>query len=203
MADFLSNFRVPFFSASFAPTLASQGPGALQYSALIVGQKTSAGSGLADALYPVTSAGAVAELAGRGSILHRQAIAWYASNNQTELWIGVLEDDGDGVAAAGTITVTGPATVNGTIALYLGGARYTVGVTVGDTADTIASAINDVIALALDAPITSTVLAAVVSTEFRNAGEVGNSFGIRHRFNDGESLPAGVDLTIVQTTGVT
>lgn len=208
MADFLSGFRVPFFSVVFDPSQASQGPGALQYSALIIGQRTAAaaaapGAPNANTLHRVTSVGDVIDIGGRGSILHRQAIGWFANNSQTELWIGLLDDDGGGTEAAGSITMSGPATANGTIAYYLGGVRRTVGVTSGNSADDIAAAWNDDIALALDAPITSTVLTNVVSTEFRHTGEVGNSFDIRHSFNDGEALPEGVGVVIVQTTGGT
>lgn len=208
MADFLSGFRVPFFSVIFDPSQASQGPGALQYSGLLIGQRTAAAAALpaapaANTIHRVTSVGAVIDLAGRGSILHRQAVGWFANNNQTELWIGLLDDDGAGVAATGTITVSGPATATGTIAYYLGGVRRTVGVTSGDSANDIAAAWNADIALALDAPIISTVLTNVVTTTFRHKGEVGNSFDIRHSFNDGESLPDGVGVTIVQTTGGT
>jgi phage tail sheath gpL-like len=203
-----AGIREPFFAVEFDPTQADQGPGELQYTALIIGQRTAAaaaapGAPAADTLHRITSESGAIDLGGRGSILHRQAVAWYASNRQTPLYLGVLDDDGGGAAAAGTITVTGPATETGTIALYLGGERRTVGVTVGDTADDIAAAINDEIALALDQPITSTVLAAVVTTTFRHKGEVGNAYDVRHSFNDGEALPAGVGLTIVQTTGGT
>lgn len=208
MADFLSGFREPFFSVVFDPSEAGQGPGALQYSALIIGQRTAAaaaapGASAADTLHRVTSIGDVINLGGQGSILHRQAIGWFANNNQTELWVGLLDDDGAGTAAAGTITVSGPATGDGTIALYVGGVRLTVGVTSGDTADDIAAAINTAIGagVGLDTVISSSVLAAVVTTTFRHKGEVGNSYDIRHSYNDGEELPDGVGLVIVQTTG--
>lgn len=208
MAEFLSNFREPFFSATFDPTAASQGPGVLQFSALLIGQRTAAaaaapGAPAADTLHRVTSVGQAIDLGGRGSILHRMALAWYASNTQTELWLGLLDDNGAGVAATGTITVTGPATADGTIALYYGGVRRTVGVSAGDAANDIAAAIKADLDLALDQPVTGTVLTNVVTTTFRHKGEAGNSFDIRHSHNDGESLPAGVGLTIVQTTGGT
>lgn len=208
MADFVSGTREPFFAVDFDNTLANTAGGELVYTALIIGQRTAAAAALpgapaANTLHRVTSEGDVVAVAGRGSILHRQAIAWYASNRQTELYIGLLDDDGGGTAATGTITVTGPATASGTIAYYLGGVRRTVAVNIDDSADDIAAAINADIALALDSPITSTVLANVVTTEFVHAGEVGNAFDIRHSFNDGEALPAGVGLAIVQTTGGT
>ena len=209
MTDFLSGFRAPIFSVTFDASLASQGPSELPYSALIIGQRTAAAAALpgapaANTLHRVTSVSDAINLGGRGSMLHRQAIGWYANNSQTETWIGLLDDDGAGVAATGSITVSGPATADGTIALYLGGVRYTVGVVSGDSADDIAAAINTMITTqALDAPVTSTVLGAVVTTTFRHKGEVGNSFDCRHSANDGEALPAGVGLVIVQTTGGT
>lgn len=201
-----SNLRVPFVAVEFDATQASQGPAILVYRGLIIGQKTASGTATANTLHKVTSVEQVITLAGRGSMLHRQALAWFASNTFTEVWIGVLADDGAGVAAAGTITVTGPATADGTIALYIGGVRVPVAVSSGDTAATIATAIAAALPSSSDMPVTGAV-DGVVNTEvdvtFRHKGVVGNSFDIRHSYRDGEALPAGVGLTIVQTTGGT
>jgi phage tail sheath gpL-like len=40
-----------------------------------------------------------------------------------------------------------------------------------------------------------------VDVTFRHKGLAGNSYNIRHSYSDGEELPAGVGLTIVQPTG--
>lgn len=204
--DIGSNLRVPFVAAEIDASQASQGPALIEYRALLIGQKTSGGSAAANSLHRVTSVAQVITLAGRGSMLHRQAVAWFASNRQTELWIGVLEDAGAGVAATGTITTSGPATADGTIALYLGGERVTVAVSSGDSDDDIATAIAAAIPATSDYPVTAAVDGVTtneVDITFRHKGEVGNSFNIRHSYRDGEELPAGVGLTIVQTTGGT
>lgn len=195
--DVPSNLRVPFFAAEFNNSRAEQGPSVLAYRGLIIGQKTSAGTGTANTLYRVTSANDVLTLAGRGSMLHRQALAWFSANKSTETWIGVLADNGAGVAASGTLTVTGPATAAGTISLYFGGTLVEVAVASGDSANTIAASINTAINAALDLPVTSTVSSAVVTVSFRHKGTVGNAFDIRKNYADGEALPAGVTVTIV------
>src|SRR5574343_613161 len=180
-----SNLRVPFVTAEFDSSQAAQGPALLAYRALLIGQKLVAGTQAADTLVKVTSADQVVTLAGRGSMLHRMALAWFASNNVTELWIGVLADNGAGVAAAGTIC------------LYLGGERITVGVNAGDTVGTIATAISTAINAKTDLPVTASPSAGVVTVTFRHKGTIGNSYDMRLNYRDGEALPAGVAITIV------
>lgn len=197
-----SNIRIPFFAAEFDSSRSQQGPALLAYKGLIVGQKLAAGSWAADAFYKVTNVNQVIAGAGRGSMLHRQALAWFASNTSTELWVGVLADNGAGVAATGTTVVTGPATAAGTIALYLGAERITVGVALNDASTAIATAIGAAVNLALDLPVTATVAGSTVTYLFRHKGLVGNTYNIRDSFNDGEVLPAGVGLTHVTLGGV-
>lgn len=192
-----SNLRIPFVAVEIDNTLANQGAALLPYRALLVGQKTAAGTAAANSLTRVSSASQVLTLAGRGSMLHRMAIAYFANNAFTETYIGVLEDNGAGVAASGTITVSGPATAAGTVSLYLGGVPLEVAVASGDSANTIASAINAAINAKLDLPVTSTVLNAVVTVTFRHKGLVGNSYDMRANYQDGQAYPAGVSLAFV------
>ncbi len=198
-----NNLLTPFTAVEIDASQASQGPSILSYSALMIGQRLTSGSAAANTIVPCASVADAILKAGRGSMLHRQAIAWFAVNTSVPLYLGVLDDDGAGVAASGTITVSGPATADGTIALYLGGERITVGVTSGDTADDIAAAINTAINAALDLPVTSTVLAAVVTVTFRHKGLVGNSFDMRDSYRDDESLPAGVGIVYAALSGGT
>lgn len=174
----------------------------LPYRLLMIGQKLAGGSAAANSLHRVTSADAVVPLAGRGSILHRMGIGHYASNKSTETWIGVLDDDGAGVAATGTITVSGPATAAGTIALYLGGVRLTIGVADGDADTVIAANIDAAILAATDLPVTPGTVGAITTLTFRHKGLVGNDYDVRHSVADGEELPAGVGLTIAPVGSV-
>ena len=201
--DVPSNLRIPFVAAEFDPSLASQGPALLPYKALLVGQKTTEGSADADTIHRVSSLAEVVALAGRGSMLHRQAIAWFASNRVTELWVGVLDDDGAGAKAAGTITFTDadpsvPGATAGTIALYMGGVRVPVAIEEGDDAEDAASAAAAAITAAADLPVTATAASNVVTVQFRHKGVVGNAYDMRVNYRDGEALPEGIEVAFVQ-----
>ncbi len=197
------NLLVPFVAVEIDNTRAEQGPGLLSYRTLLIGQKTSAGTATANTMVRVTTPEEVLTLAGRGSILHRMAIAYFANNAFTETYIGVLADNGAGVAASGTITVSGPSTASGTVSLYLGGTLLEVGVASGDSANSIAAAINTAINANLDLPVTSTVLNAVVTVTFRHKGLVGNDFDMRANYQIGEKYPAGASLAFVAMSGGT
>ena len=136
-----STLRVPFVTAEFNSSRAQQGPALLEYRSLIIGQKTGEGTASANSLHKVTNVNQVIALAGRGSQLARMAAAYFAVNSFTETYVGVLDDDSSAAYASGTITVSGTASAAGTIYLYVGGKRKTVGVGSGDSASTIATAI--------------------------------------------------------------
>lgn len=192
-----TNLRVPFVSVEFDTSRAQQGAALLPYRVLLIGQKTASGSWTANTLQRVTTVDQVISGAGRGSMLHRMAAAYFANNRATETWIGVLSDNGSGVAATGTLTVTGPATAAGTLSLYLGGTLVSVAVASGDAQNTIAAAINAAINANTDLPVTSTVATNVVTVAFRHKGEVGNDFDMRLNYQDGEKTPAGVAVAVV------
>lgn len=191
-----NNLRVPFVVVEISASQAQQGPSLLAYRALLIGQKLAGGTAAADAVVRCTSVDDAIVKGGRGSMLHRQALAWFASNRSTELWLGVLADNGAGVAATGTIVVTGPAAAAGTIALYFGGERITVGVALNDSQNAIATAIAAAITAAPDLPVTASAATATVTLTFRHKGTVGNSYDVRANYLDGETLPTGVGLTI-------
>lgn len=183
---------------------AKSGPGLFPYRALLVGQKIAAGSATANTVHLVSSADDVVALAGRGSQLHRMALAWFAANKSTEVFIGVLEDNGAGVAATKTITVTGPSTAAGTISLYIGGNLVQVAVTSGQSADSIAAAIDAAIDAATDLPVTSNASTNVVTLTAKNAGAVGQELDVRVNYVQGQALPAGVSLAFAAVvSGVT
>lgn len=156
-----SNLRLPFVTAEFDSSNAQQGPALLPYRALLIGQKTGAGTAAANSLHKVTNADQVATLAGRGSMLHRMALAWFASNKSTEAWIGVLADASAAVFATGTLAFTGPATADGTIDLYVGGEHTSVAVSASDSASTIAG--NVAAALGKHATGTVTLASAIAA----------------------------------------
>lgn len=133
-----ADLRVPFVAVEFDGSRAKRGPGLLSYRGLLIGQKLRSAPAAANSLIKVRSADEVATQCGRGSMLHRMALAWFSANKSTEVWVGVLEDNSASAYASGSLTVTGPATAAGTIHLYVGGEHVEVAVASGDSAATIA-----------------------------------------------------------------
>jgi phage tail sheath gpL-like len=201
-----SNLLIPFMAVEIDNSQANQGPSELAYRHLIIGQKTSGGTATANTLYRVTSADQVATLAGRGSMLHGQAVAHFASNKQTETWIMPVADNGAGVAATGNVTFGGTATAAGTLSFWVGDDLVEVAVAVGDTGATVSAAFVAALAAKLDLPITAAVdgsVAAKANLTYRHKGLIGNELALAHSLNDGEALPAGVTCTIVAMSGGT
>lgn len=192
-----ANLRVPTVAVEMDNSRAEQGSALLPYRVLLIGQKTSAGTATANTLVPVSSADECRTYGGVGSQLHRMGIAYFANNKFTETYIGVLSDNGAGVAASGTLTVTGPATAAGTLSLYIGGNLVQVAVASGDANTAIATAINAAINAATTLPVTSTVLSNVVTVTAKNKGTAGNNIDMRLNYQDGEATPAGVGVAVV------
>lgn len=197
-----TTIREPYVAVEFNNTRAQQGPALLQYKGLIIGQRVATGTWAANSLQRATNVDQAIAGGGRGSMIHRQALAWFANNRSTELWFGVLDDNAGGVAATGTIVFTAAATGTGTIAFYLGGERVPVGVNAGDATTTLATNTAAAINANPDLPVTASAAASTVTITFRHKGLAGNAYDVRHSFRDMEVLPAGVLLTITAVGGV-
>lgn len=198
--DVPTNLRIPFVAAEIDNSLAASGPAELAYRGLIIGQKTAAGTATANTIVRVTNVNQALTYGGRGSMLHRMAIGWFAANKSTDVYLGVLADNGAGVLATKTVTFTGPATAAGTVNLYVGGVLTQTAVASGDTATTVAAAVAATITANLDLPVTAAPVAGVVTTTARNKGTVGQDLDLRVNYVDGEATPAG--LTVVIANGV-
>lgn len=191
--------RVPSVLTEVDPSNAVSGPQLIQYKRLLMGQMLAAGSATANTLVRITSAAQAATLFGTGSMLHGMALAAFAQDTLTETWVMPVADNGSGTAATGTIVVSGPATESGTISLYIAGRLVQVGVTSGDSANDIATAIEaavDAMAGADALPVTAGVSTNTVTLTARHKGTCGNDIDVRVNYQDGEETPAGVDLTI-------
>lgn len=167
------------------------------------GQRLSTGSHPEGVPIRVTNPSQAVTLFGRGSMMALTLAAAINANPETELWAIALDDNGAGNAATTTIAVTSAPTAAGTIALYLGGKRLTIGVAQDDTANTVAASINAAINADLDLPVTAGVATNTVTVTARHKGEVLNGFDIRTNFYQGESLPSGLALNIGTMSGGT
>ncbi|ARU30899.1 phage tail protein [Sulfuriferula sp. AH1] len=152
-------------------------PGNLQKT-LIMGQRTAAGTVLANVLTDVFSDTDAATYFGYGSMLHLMVRAALRANPYLALSVIALDDDAASLAAASTVTVTGTASTAGVVTLGIGAQQVQIAVNSGDLPATIASALATQIGKQPDLPVTATVLAGVVTLTAKNKGALGNSIKI-------------------------
>jgi len=198
--DIPTTIRVPYVSVEFDSSNAASN-GLMPYKVLVAGQML---AGIANPLVPVriTSAAQAATLFGAGSSLAQQCAAFLKVNTTTEMWAIAVVDDPTGVAATGTVTVSGAATESGTLYLYVGGRKIKVGVTSGMQAAAVATAIVAAIGAATDCPCTATANAGVVTLTALHKGEAGNCIDLRLNYYK-ESTPAGLSVVFAAMHGGT
>ena len=192
-----SNIRVPLFYAEVDNSRA--GYFQQQNRTLIVGQKLSGGSATANVPVFCSSQDQARDLGGVGSMLERMVGAYRANDPFGELWVLPLADNGSGVAATGTVALTGPATAAGTINLYIAGQRVQIAVASGDTATEIGDAIEAAVNADSNLPVTADNTTGTVTLTAKHKGLVSNDIQISVNYRGalgGELTPAGVGITI-------
>ncbi|MDB5432427.1 MAG: bacteriophage Mu tail sheath [Caulobacter sp.] len=197
------NIRTVGSHIEFDASRAQRGLPAIPAKILFVGQMLAAGTATAAALVRVQTPDQARQLFGRGSMLARMFAQAKKVDDTVETWAVPLADLGGGAKATGTITVTGPATANGTIYLRVGKESVPIGVSAGQAANSIATAIGAAIAANPDLPVTATVATNVATVSAQHKGLTGNDIDVRVNYYQGETLPAGVGLAIVALSGGT
>jgi len=196
--------RVPGVFVEMDASQANTGT-ALQ-STILFGQKSAAGTAVADTPVQVESLAQVLGLCGQGSMLAAMAQRYLERDPFGDLWLLPLVDPVAGAAATSTITVTGTATASGTLNIYIAGQRVQVAVNNADTAAIIGPAINIAINAADDLPVTSTAVAGVVTLTAMNKGLTGNDIQVQQNYlgNAGGEYPVpGVTLAMTAMAGGT
>ena len=177
-----SGLRKPGIYAEYNATLAVRSLPAVNKKLLLIGQKTASGSADAAAPQELFTEADAALYFGSGSQLHRMARAALTANPYISLHAVALGDHASGVAATGTVTLTGPATAAGTFALWIGHDRIEVPVAVGDTAATVAAALAAAVTARPDLPVTAAqgtdAETHIVTLTAKNKGTAGNQIGL-------------------------
>ena len=195
------NIRVPgaYIEIDSTKAFASQ---QLNARILVFGQKLVAGT--QPVLIPklITSYSDAVTAFGQGSHLANMFEVIFKNNPFTEKWAVAMADPLAGVAAAGTVTLTGTSTASGTLALYFGGVLVPVAVNSGDSLDTIATAVVAAITANSDLPIEATNTAGVIDVVFKHKGLIGNQYSITLNLAN-ETTPTGLTVTIAPMAGGT
>ncbi|MEO7735522.1 MAG: hypothetical protein ABIY55_31500, partial [Kofleriaceae bacterium] len=194
-----SNLRRPGAFSEFAFVQAGQSLIPLPLRVVIVAEKTSAGTAAVDTPIQIFDEDDGDTKFGRGAlgaVLCRTAFAQTKlSGASPEIWGAPLAEPAGGTATQETVTITTPAATSGTLMFTVAGRPVIVGVSAGDSASTIATAIKN----ALDAmrsliPFTAAVVANVVTLTHTTKGANGNDapFAL-------VQAPAGVSCTLAQS----
>jgi phage tail sheath gpL-like len=162
------------------------------------------------------ASGSVAELVPKQILSGAQAEAYFGvgsqlaemcriakkNNNQSEMWACSVKELSGGTAGAKTVTITGTATADKTIHLYIAGSFYVpVAIASGDLADAIATKVNAAIQAHAEyarMPFTSAVATSIVSLTMRWKGI--NVADVRVNYNASDGDVPGVIVNIA--TGV-
>ena len=167
---------------------------------LLVGQKLAGGSAPAGVLAQISSVQDAINKFGAGSMLAQMAARYRAIDPTFDLWAMPYSDNGAGVQAAGTITVSAVPTAAGTLSLYIAGRLVSVGVTANQALASVATAIAAAVTATADLPCSAAAVGAVVTLTALHKGTCGNSIDVRLGLY-GEPTPTGLGLSLAAFTG--
>lgn len=164
---------------------------------LLIAAMLAAGTAAANVPFQVSRAGDGVAALGRGSIGAAMINSLFSVTDTIETWILPIADNGAGVQATGTLTITGAPTAAGIVNLYVAGQLVQAAVSVNDTPTTIAAAIAAAINANPDLPATAESNAGVVTLTARHKGSLGNDIDLRLNYYPmSQSTPAGIAIAI-------
>jgi phage tail sheath gpL-like len=193
--------RTPGQYVEFDNSLANKGLVRDMTRVLLLGQLLPGGTATPLDPVRVLSADHAVALFGRGSMLAAMAAAFKKANEDSDLWVVPVADNAAGQAATGTVTIAGSAVAAGTLLLYVGGTKVQAAVAVGASAATVAADLADAVNALPDLPVTAAAEAAVVTLTSRHKGECMNSLDLRTTYWQGDTVPAGLTVTLAAMSG--
>lgn len=199
-----SNLRVPLFYAEMDNSKA--GTFSATYRALLVGQ-------IANSLYAepgkavlISSVAQGKSKFGAGSQLAQMIESYVDNNSSVEFYALPISDPSSGAAASGSITVSGTASAIGTISLYIYDELVQIGVTEGDEAAAVATAIAAAVNADADLPVTASAAEDIVTVTAKHKGVIGNDIIMALNLGgdaNGEATPVGLSLSLTALSGGT
>lgn len=199
-----NDIKTPLFYMEFDNSQALSGTPAQTHKVLVIGQQLATGTATELTLNRIgASESQMDEFYGKGSMMAVMLKRFRDANSYTDVYaLGVTI--AGGTAAKGEIQVTAANVKAGVIYLLINGESVQVTVAEDDDADAIATAIIAAITADSDLPVTAALKAAttdVVELTCKWTGLTGNDIDVRYNYYDGEFLPTGVTLTLVDMTG--
>lgn len=171
---------------------------------LLIGQRLAGGLVAAATPVRVLSASAGQSAFGRGSMLARMCAATHKVVDRyglIDVWAVALDDDVAGVAAVGTLVLSGSVTQAGVLTVYIAGERVRVAASLADSAAVLANRLTAAINALPDLPVTAVAVDNTVTITARNKGLAGNAISVLTAYYDDDALPAGIGVAITAMAG--
>lgn len=174
-----SNLRAPGPKSEISFVENPNAVSVINNSIVIVAEKSAAGTGTVEVPTLVTDASQSDTLAGVGSLAALMSRGAFAiarqKGRQPNIYLCLVAEPAGGAKAVQTLTVTASGVIAGNLVFSIAGRVVTVGVSTGDTANSIATAIKNAIdEQKLNLPVTATVATNVVTCTFLTKGTNGN-----------------------------
>ena len=155
-----------------------------------------------DKLYEVVATRDIEAYFGLGSVLSEglKKVFECCGNSGVEIFALPRADAEAAVKAVYTLTITGSATTDGRLAIYMGESDYAIvtEVNTGDTAEEVAAAVADDVVDSF--PFLVTAAAGVLTFTAKNGGTVGNCLSILPNWTERPNYaPTGLTFEVEQT----
>lgn len=192
-----TTIRKPGRYMEFNTKLAVRSLASNEQTLLLIGQRRSTGTLAAGVATDIYSADEAELYFGAGSMLHQMAKAAIKAQPYVQISCMALDDAAAGVAATGTITLAGTAASAGTLNVWIGNSKISVGVGKDDLAADLATAVAAEIIANPDLPVTASVAGAVVTLTARHKGALGNQIKVSTSF----AVTTGMTATVAAMSG--
>lgn len=191
------NLNIPFVQAELVKAISTTGTIKQEYTALIFGQKTTAGTAVANEVIDIFSHAEAQAKFGKTSMLAAAIGRYYDINKSVKLKVIALDDNAAGTQATSTLTLSGTATAAGTLALYVNGRAFKVAVSIGDTHLEVVTAMVAKIAEYDDNQFTAVDSGlGVITLTAVHKGTYGNTLKARMNYNNDDITPAGITAAV-------
>ena len=191
-----SSIRKPGQYIEFNTRLAVRTLPANTQKVLILGQMLDSGTQAPLKSVSVFSADEAAIYFGYGSLAHLMVTTAIETYAYLDLTVIGISDATAGIAATGKLTITGPASAQGVVSLWVNGARIDVAVSAADTATVIAAALKTAMDNQPELPVNATVNAGVLTLTAKNKGAAGNDIHLK-----AQTTASGTTAVVVAMSG--
>ena len=169
------SIRKPGRYIEFNTRLAASGLPSGDRNLLLIGQKADDGSKAVKIPVPVYSESDAIAYFGAGSVAHLMVKAALKANPYANISVIAPAEAEGSAAAAGTITLTGPATSSGLLTVRIGNVTLELAIASADTAAGIATALKALLDNNPALPVKATNADGVVTLTAKNKGTLGNT----------------------------